>query len=414
MPSHASTASVEPQGTTGRSRTIRILPVVLWICAVCLILLAAISGLSDPTPDTPGSPDVLFIPLLVAMVTSMATVGALLALRRADNPIGWLMLVGAVLIAAGVASESVSQYAAATGRGLGSPIPDWLAGVAFQVGLVLQVVVVLVFPDGDLPRHGRPILGVVLSGLVLSSIGAATNPAASDGQGPVETIGNLLLVAGVVFATWSLASRLRAARGDVRKQLEWFAWVAAVLAVALTVASLQAGFVSDLAWIVAFGAFTCLPIAIAIAIMKYRLYEIDTLVSRALVYVPLVAILGGVFAAGTALLQRLFVQYTGDTSDAAVMMSTLIVAGTFAPMRKSLEGVVERRYSPKAAAAGTSPSAAIPGALAVNPGRDASALLDDPLVVSRIEEIAARIADEQIRRREAGDPQPPVGSADPA
>ena len=346
------------------------------------------------------------------MVTSMATVGALLALRRAANPIGWLMLVGALLIAAGVASESLSQYSAATGRGFGTPIPAWLAGIAFQVGLVLQVVVVLVFPDGTLPRHGRPILAVVLGGLALSSIGAAISPAASEGQDPVEVFGNLLLVAGMVLATWSLVSRLRVARGDARKQLEWFAWVAGVLAVALTIASLQTGVISNLAWIAAFAAFTCLPIAIAIAIMKYRLYEIDTLVSRALVYVPLVAILGGVFAAGTALLQRLFVQYTGDTSDAAVVMSTLIVAGTFAPMRKNLEGVVERRYSPKAAATGKPPPAAIPGAPTVAPGRDVSALLDDPLVVSRIEEIAARVADQQIRRREAGDPRPPVAPAD--
>ena len=136
-------------------------------------------------------------------------------------------------------------------------------------------------------------------------------------------LGNLLLVIGLGLATLSVFARLRRADGDERKQLEWFAWVAAVLVVSLVLAWMQLGPVSDVAWAFAFAAFAAMPIAIAIAVMKYRLYEIDSLVSRTLVYAPLIGILGGIFAAGTAILQRLFVGYTGDTSDAAVVISTL-------------------------------------------------------------------------------------------
>ena len=115
-------------------------------------------------------------------------------------------------------------------------------------------------------------------------------------------LGNFLIVVGIACAAGSIIGRLRRADDDDRKQLEWFAWVAAVLAVSLVLAWMQLGPVSDVAWALAFAAFAAMPIAIAmpIAVMKYRLYEIDSLVSRTLVYAPLIGILGGIFAAGTA------------------------------------------------------------------------------------------------------------------
>ena len=395
-------AASGPEQTIGPRRSVRLLPGALWVVTVVLIAAAAITSLIDPTPDQPGSPDAIFVPLFVALVTSLATVGALLALRRATNPIGWLMLAGAFLVALALAAISFERYATATGRGFAIPVPEWLSGIAFQVGLVLQVVVVLIFPDGALPHRGRSVLAIVVVGLTLSSIGGAIKPAPTDAQAPLEVLGNSLIVLGLVLAALSVVGRLRAARGDERKQLEWFSWVAAVLAVALMIAALQAGPISDVAWIVAFVAFTGLPIAIAIAIMQYRLYEIDRLVSRTLVYVPLVGILGGVYAAGTAILQRLFIQYTGDTSDAAVVMSTLIVAGTFTPVRKSLEGAVERRFSrSRAGSSDEAPASAVP-ALSVGPVIDLSALIDDPQLTARIEEIAARVADERMQEGPPG------------
>jgi hypothetical protein len=83
-----------------------------------------------------------------------------------------------------------------------------------------------------------------------------------------------------------------------------------------------------------------------IAVTRYRLYEIDHLISRTLVYVPLTALLAGLYAATVTLLQRVFQSFTGTTSDAAIVMSTLILASVFTPLRKWLEGIVERRFKP--------------------------------------------------------------------
>jgi hypothetical protein len=88
----------------------------------------------------------------------------------------------------------------------------------------------------------------------------------------------------------------------------------------------------------------CMPIAIGIAITRYRLYDIDRLINRALVYGSLTAILAGVFTAAVGLAQRLFVAYTGSTSDAAIVLTTLVVATLYAPLRKRLEGLVDRWF----------------------------------------------------------------------
>jgi hypothetical protein len=98
----------------------------------------------------------------------------------------------------------------------------------------------------------------------------------------------------------------------------------------------------------AFGLFL-VPIAVGIAVTRYHLYEIDHLISRTLVYVPLTALLAGLYAATVTLLQKVFQSLTGNTSDAAIILSTLVLASVFTPLRKWLEGLVERRFKPASA-----------------------------------------------------------------
>src|SRR5205814_8583727 len=88
------------------------------------------------------------------------------------------------------------------------------------------------------------------------------------------------------------------------------------------------------------------PVAVGIAVTRYRLYQIDHLISRTLVYVPLTAVLAGLYAATVTLLQRTFQSVTGNSSDAAIIISTLILASVFTPIRKWLEAIVERRFKP--------------------------------------------------------------------
>jgi hypothetical protein len=93
-----------------------------------------------------------------------------------------------------------------------------------------------------------------------------------------------------------------------------------------------------------------LPIAAAVAILRHRLYDIDLILNRALVYIPLTGILGGLYAAGVALFQRAFVAITGDKSDGAVVITTLVLAGMFTPIKNWLQSFVDKRFKPAAAA----------------------------------------------------------------
>ena len=90
-----------------------------------------------------------------------------------------------------------------------------------------------------------------------------------------------------------------------------------------------------------------LPVAAAIAILRHRLYDIDLFLKRAFVYIPLTGILGGMYAAGVALFQRVFQTVTGDKSDAAVVITTLVLAGMFTPIRNSIQSFVDHRFKPE-------------------------------------------------------------------
>ena len=270
---------------------------------------------------------------------------------------------------------------------------------------------VLLFPTGSLPRYGRAILAVILVGLVLGTGTDLLRPGATDngtqllnplGWEPIGpyaqalgVLGTTLLTVGLVLAAATLVGRFRMADGDERKQLEWFMFVAVILAAALVIASLQIGVVSDIAWVVAFASFALLPVSVAVAITKYRLYDIDRLVNRTLVYVPLVAILGGVFAASIAFFQRLFLQVTGNQTDAGIVLTTLVVAGAFTPLKKTIESSVDRAFrAPTANRAGTPP---VPQPV-VPTGIDLDVLLGDPRLTAHIEAIARRVAADTERQ----------------
>jgi hypothetical protein len=152
-----------------------------------------------------------------------------------------------------------------------------------------------------------------------------------------------------VLAALSLGVRYRASSEDGRRQILWLlmAGLAAVLSTlplvygTLIPGSLPAHF--D-AIALLFAALTLAPIATLVAITRYRLYEIDRIVNRALVYGSLTAVLAGIFTAGIALAQRMFVHMTGEKSDAAIVATTLVVATLYAPLRKRLEAIVDRWF----------------------------------------------------------------------
>lgn len=303
--------------------------------------------------------------------------GWLIMTRRPDNRIGLLIaLIG--LIAS--AQLFMTEYAAA-GRHQALPGSNLLAAVNAAIWVpavaILGGAVPLLFPDGRLPSpRWRPIawlMGVSAVSLVALLF---AYPSAIDTPREVERLFRLpvddatlnsaayvalaALAISFVGAAASVIGRWRHATGVVREQLKWLV-ASVVLSVATMWLSVIPNVLLNSVFIVALG---CVPLAVGIAVLRYRLYEIDAVINRSLVFGALAAILTGGFAALQKVLQEVFVAVTGNESDAATILTTLVLATTFVPLRKAIEKVVERRMSvlapalaDGAAATGTGPAA---------------------------------------------------------
>jgi hypothetical protein len=219
-----------------------------------------------------------------------------------------------------------------------------------------------VFPDGR-PLRGwwMRIAWLTSAGILIGSVLAAVAPGpleeSIDAMNPLgitslpagtrdvaNAITAIALVAGAIGAVASLVVRYRRADSETRHQLKWFLFAVAIWAVLLPI-SLVAG--DNWTAIAAILALTLVPAAVVVAIRRYRLYEIDVLINRTLVYVPLVGIVAGLFAGLTALLQRVFTALTGNSSDAAAVISALTLAAVFTPVRNWIQAGVDRRWKPE-------------------------------------------------------------------
>lgn len=159
---------------------------------------------------------------------------------------------------------------------------------------------------------------------------------------PLQTTG---LVVGVMTCVASLASlvlRWRRSQGIEREQLKWLAFAASV-AFPFLIVTLVFPEEASLALIVLL-VVPLVPIAVGIAILRYRLFEIDRIINRTLVYVPMTAVLAGIYTASVALTQRVFVAVTGEKSDGAVVFTTLVVVILFTPVKNALQAAVDRRF----------------------------------------------------------------------
>jgi hypothetical protein len=306
-------------------------------------------------------------------VVPYAGVGALLAIRRPRTSIGWLLLVMAWLHALATApvDSTVRQFEE------GAPPLLAALGVATSAaGGVLfaaYALLAIVFPSGFLPggAWGRLArIALVLDGaaIVVGLMGPSINvnlPGFSNGAlvpnplavAPGSAIWNSLnpntlfpvLVLTMAGAGVSLFVRLRRATGVEQQQLRWIA-VATLLVVASVLAGLALSALipgsadTGLIWIPAILAFPTVALAIGIAVLRYRLYEIDTIVNRAIVYGLLTAILAGSSAAMIGLFERAFEGAMGPGSEASIILTTLLVVTAFNPVKTRLQAVVDRRF----------------------------------------------------------------------
>jgi hypothetical protein len=159
----------------------------------------------------------------------------------------------------------------------------------------------------------------------------------------VAPISNVLILTAIFLSAVSLFVRYRRGDSIVRAQIRWIGLIAVLVFILFVLAA-----VLEPNSFFFFGtgitAIACLPIAIGVAITRYRLYDIDLIINRALVYGSLTAILAGIFTAGVGLGQRLFVTFTGASSDAAIVLATLVIATAYAPLRKRIEKVIDKRF----------------------------------------------------------------------
>jgi hypothetical protein len=313
--------------------------------------------------------------LFVVLCTGFALVGALVAVREPRNAVGWLLLSIALSFAFTFLADS---YIARAGRPFEVTVA-WLDNWVWYLRLYLAVTALpLVFPDGRLlsPRW-RLAMWTGVVALVLGIVSAVLK----DGPLPVEAPGDIPNPTGVGgAATWwissagvlsnalaavgfllggaSLLVRLRRSHGRAREQVKWFAYVAALAVGGLTLALTDVfnetvGGTPTPGWSQVIGTFgwvvslltvvVGLPAAIGMAILRHRLYDIDVVIKRTLVYGSLTLLLAATYLALVLGLRVALSPVTGD-SDLAVAASTLAVAGLFRPGRSRIQGVVDRRF----------------------------------------------------------------------
>ena len=332
------------------------------VCGLSLALL--VGGLLLPADTPAGAVSLAPVALLAA---ANAVVGGMLAARRPEHPIGWLLSASGLLMSIAHFAGQYAYYTLVTRPG---SLPWgramlWLAGWPSDAGFVLVVFLLLLFPTGRLlsPRW-RPVARFAAAVYLATVVGRAVAPGPLDPQvfGPLRNPLGVEAFAGVVrgaqvvvtglglvaavAAVASLLLRLRRARGVERLQLKWFCLAAALLPVAILVAIAfpSVGSVRIDGLLVGL-PLVALPVAIGIAVLRYRLYEIDRLINRTLVYGLLTALLGGVYAALVLVLGWLFGGIGSETPSLVVAGATLAVAALFQPARRRIQAAVDRRFN---------------------------------------------------------------------
>ena len=294
----------------------------------------------------------------LTFIVVFATVGAVLAWKKPGNPIGWLLSGSGLAYALGGSAQMLIHFPRT--RTLGY----WL-GWTWLLGLGLCVFVVLLFPAGSLPsRRWRPVAwaaGAGLAGWVLGNAFAPTilsadspvpNPVGVTGAaGKILTamaVGSVALIAATALAAvLSLVFRYRRAQAAERAQLRWIVYAGGLIVAAFLIEILAEKVIGPgatanrLQNAMGSGAAALIPVAIGIAVLRYRLYDIDRIISRTVAYAIVTGLLVGVYAGLVLLATRLLRVHT----PVAVAAATLAAAALFTPVRRRVQRRVDRRFN---------------------------------------------------------------------
>ena len=365
------------------------------LCAVCVVLISLALLLDFATENVTYPwgklrPDPSLAVLTGVLSLAYPTVGALIVSRLPSNPIGWLFCGVGLLFAARRFTVAYADYALLENSALpGGEYVAWFSTWVGFAGPTLSVFLVLLFPDGRLPsRRWRIVTWAVLLGAALAAFGDAFNPENLFSHPYVENpfgvvgviggrlttyhlfgasilFGRTLLLVSILAALFSLIVRLRRARGDQRQQIKWYLYAAVPLTAFAGVLVLNSiiytytttfrfrtvhllstwTLFNALDFVAAF-ALLVVPVFTYVAILRYRLYDIDIVINRALVYGTLSGSLALVYFGGVTATQATFRALTGQEKQPqlAIVVSTLVIAALFNPLRRRIQTFIDRRF----------------------------------------------------------------------
>lgn len=338
-----------------RQRTVSRLVWILAAVCTSLFLAALVLVIVDRSaPHPPGFTTVIQVVVDILSNIAVPALGALLVSRRPENAIGWLFCVAGLALAIGQFGQAYAAHAlyAHPGSLPGGYFMAWLGNWSWGIPIGMLAFLLLLFPTGRPPtKRWRPVAWAAGGGAALltvfSLIQATADWSHPFSSGPpksaplvVEIVfwtSFLMFVIGMLGGAAAAVTRYRRSRGEERQQLKWFGFAAAVVGILFLPNSMWSGPVLDVAFQVALiGLFT----AITVAILKYRLYDIDRVINRALVYGLLTAVLVGVYVGLAVGLGSI----VGQNNSVVIAGSTLVVAALFQPVRRRIQGLIDRRF----------------------------------------------------------------------
>jgi len=339
--------------TVPRTRLAWTLCALTWLAILAAWILGLLSG-SEARPEEQRSLSEIFLGGAADLI--FATIGALVTVRHPRNAVGWISCVAALAMALSLFTGEWAFHALLAQPG-SLPAGETMAWLTEWIWIPTMMVVntlLLLFPNGGLPSpRWRPLpwlAGVGMTGVALHEAFSPgrldyfplENPFALGGTGgdvaAALAVSFALVNIAAVASAASLAVRLGQASGDERQQLKWLASGGVVLVVGILASNLAVD--SDLP---AFAGLVAVAVAVGVGVLKYRLYEIDVVINRTLVYGALTMSLAAVYVGSVLLLQLALDSFTKGSA-LPVAASTLAVAGLFRPARGRIQGAVDRRF----------------------------------------------------------------------